>query len=357
MSQYGLQYEDLDKECNDDGLIIKASQSIDNFKKAGHFLSLSSQSLDEISRINDDEVKRKTAVLWNWKRKNGSAATTIDLVQAFLKMEKRDAAESILKYLSEKTTESVDSQPHSLAPDKAKDRYPNWERLTPSDKEGVTNKLMIEYRNVREAYAVFVGRIMQSFIERKVNPIVVQTIADSFGTLESSTNISTVVFGFDENDSIAIVLSKLIKHCSWFNYESLKVIVKSVGNETENQYLETYEDKNLIPYLNRSIFEIPCASYHDLSRTNLLFKVSEDLTITGNKVKAVQLNLAQLLGCTDAILHFQNYNEGCIELVFSLPTTIFRKSSHLSQIFTHIEWEESQKCYRVKRNVDLVSLL
>ena len=354
MSQYGLRYKDLDKECNDDGLIIKASQSIDNFKEAGRFLCLSSQSLDEISQINND-VERKTAVLWNWKRKNGSAATTIDLVQAFLKMEKRDAAESILKYLSEKTTESMDSQPYSLAPHKAKDRYPNWERLTPSEKEGVRNKLMIEYRNVREAYAVFVGCIMQSFIERKVNPIVVQTIADSFGTLESS--VSTVVFGFDVNDSIATVLSKLIKHCSWFNYESLKVIVKSVGNETEKQYLETYEDKNLIPYLNRSIFEIPCASSHDPSRTNLLLKVSEDLTITGNKVKAVQLNLAQLLGCADAILHFHNYNEGCIELVFSLPTTIFHKSSHMPQMFTHIEWGESQKCYRVKCNVDLVSLL
>ena len=356
MSRYGLQYEDLDKECNDDGLIIKASQSIDNFKKASRFLSLSSQSLDEISRI-DNDVERKTAVLWNWKRKNGSAATTIDLVKAFLKMEKRDAAESILKYLSEKTTESMDSQPYYLALHKAKDRYPNWECLTPSEKEVETNKLMIENQNVHEAYAIFVGRIMQSFIERKVNPIVVQTIADSFGTLESSTNISTVVFGFDEYDSIATVLSKLIKHCSWFNYESLKVIIKSIGNETEKQYLETYEDKNLIPYLNRSIFEIPCASSHDSSRTNLLLKVSEDLTITGNKVKAVQLKLAQLLGCTDAILHFHNYIEGCIELVFSLPTTVFRKSSHLSQIFTHIEWEEPQKCYRVKCNIDLVSLL
>ena len=355
MSRYGLQYEELDKECNDDGLIVKASQSIDNFKKAGRFLSLSSQSLDEISQINDDDVERKTAVLWNWKRKNGSAATTIDLVKVFLKMEKRDAAESILKYLSEKTTESVDSHPYSLAPHKAKDRYPNWERLTPSDKEGVRNKLMIENQNVREAYAIFVGRIMQSFIERKVNPIVVQTIADSFGTLE--TSISTVVFGFDVNDSIDTVLSKLIKHCSWFNYESLKVIVKSVGNETEKQYLETYEDKNLIPYLNRSIFEIPCASSHDQSRTNLHFKVSEDLSITGNKVKAVQLKLAQLLGCTNAILHFHNYIEGCIELVFSLPTTVFCESSRLSQIFTHIEWEETQKCYRVKCNVDLVSLL
>ena len=307
MSRYGLQYEELDKECDDDDLIIKASQSIDDFNKAGRFLSLSSQSLDEISQINDD-VKRKTAVLWKWKGKNGSAATTIELVKAFLKMEKRDTAESILKYLSEKTTESIDSQLYYLTPHKAKDRYPNWECLTPSEKEGVRNKLMIENHNVRKAYAVFVGHIMQSFIERKVDPNVVQSIAHSFGTLES---ISTVVFGFHENDSIGVILSKLIKHCSWFYYEPLKVIVKAVGNKTEKQYLETYEDKNLIPYLNRSIFEIPCASSHDQSRTNLHFIVSEDLSISGNKVKAVQLKLAKLLGCTHAILHFHNYNEGC----------------------------------------------
>ena len=356
MSRYGLQYEELDKECDDDNLIIKASQSIDDFKKAGRFLTLSSQSLDEISQINDD-VERKTAVLCKWKGRNGSGATTIELVKAFLKMEKRGTVESLLKYLSEKPTESIDSQPDYLAPHKAKDCYPNWERLTPSEKEKETNKLMIENRNVREAYAVFVGHIMQSFIGRKVDPNVVQAVAHSFGTLESSMYISTIVFGFHENDSIGAVLFKLIKHCSWFNYESLKVIVKAVGNETEKQYLETYEDKNLIPYLNRSIFEIPCASCNDQSRTNLLFKVSEDISITGNKVKAVQLKLAELLGCTHAILHFHNYNEGCIELVFSLPTTVFRESSHIPQMFTHIEWEESQKCYKVKSNVDLVSLL
>ena len=348
MGQYGLQYEELDKECDDDDLIIKASQNIDDFKKAGRFLTLSSQSLDEISQINDD-VERKTDVLWKWKRRNGSAATTIELVKAFLKMEKRDTAESILKYLSEKTTESIDSQPDYLAPHKAKGRYPNWEHLTPSEKEGVRNNLMIENHNVRKAYAVFVGHVMQSFIERKVDPNVVQSVAYSFDTSES--------IAFHENDSIAIVLSKLIKYCSWFNYESLKVIVEAVGNETEKQYLEVYEDKNLIPYLNRSIYEIPCASSHDQSRTNLLFKVSKDLSITGNKVKAIQLNLAQLLGCTHSILHFHNYNEGCIELVFSLPTTVFRESSHIPQMFTHIEWEESQKCYKVKSNVDLVSLL
>ena len=356
MSQYGLQYEDLDKECDDDELIIKASRSIDDFRKAGCFLTLSSQSLNEISQINDD-VERKTAVLWKWKGKNGSAATTIELVKAFLKMEKRDTAESLLKYLSEKPTESIDSQPDYLAPYKAKDRYPNWEHLTPSEKERVTNKLMIENRNVRKAYAVFVCHIMQSFIKRKVDPNVVQSIAHSFGTLESSMYISTIVFGFHENDSIAIVLSKLTKHCSWFNYESLKVIVEAVGNETEKQYLETYEDKNLIPYLNRSIYEIPCASSHDQSRTNLLFKVSKDLSMTGNEVKAVQLNLAELLGCTHAILHFHNYNEGCIELVFSLPTTVFCESSYIPPMLTHIEWEESQKCYKVKSNVDLISLL
>ena len=57
------------------------------------------------------------------------------------------------------------------------------------------------------------------------------------------------------------------------------------------------------------------------------------------------------------VLHFEDYNIGCIELVFSLPTIISENNSSKFQLFTctHIEWDKSKDCYRV--NVDLVSLL
>ena len=84
--------------------------------------------------------------------------------------------------------------------------------------------------------------------------------------------------------------------------------------------------------------------------------MSADLIITGGEVKVIQRNLAKLLGFeSSAILHFHDYNVGCIELVFSLPTVVLVQSSPKSKVFTYIEWDKSSQLYKV--NIDLVTVL
>ena len=354
MSHYSLSHEELEKEC-DDGLFIEVSQRVNDYTSVGYGLNLSSDTLKGISQGKKNDIERKNAVLWAWKRKNGSAATAIELVKVFLKLEDRFVAEFILECLSKKTTSEEHQMPCNLVPQKAKECYPNWEDLTESEQEAVKNRLMDENRDVREAYTVFVLQLINSMKERKVDPNDVQSLVHSFGALEGSQQLPAVFMFVDT--SISGVFSELSKHCTWFNYELFQVIVKVKGNKAEKQYLKTYEDDHLTPYLNRSIFEIPCASCHDEPQCNLLlFKVSVDLCISGKEVKAIQRNLAKLLGLKNsALLHFKNYNDGCIELIFSLPTVIFNESSHDSRLLTSTKWDESLNCYRI--NTDIVNVL
>ena len=167
-----------------------------------------------------------------------------------------------------------------------------------------------------------------------------------------------MVFDFRRDGSVSDVFLELSKHCTWFNYDALQVIVEILGDESEKMRLKKYEDKHLIPYLKRSIFEIPCGPSDTQSQhTELLLKVSADLVITGGEVKAIQRNLAKLLGFqSSGSLHFHDYNKGCIELVFSLPTVVLEKNSPKSKMFIYIEWDKSrQSLYKV--NVDVVSVL
>ena len=348
MDPYGLQYEDLDKE-SDDSLLIKVSQhlqSIDHIK-LGHCLNLSSETLESITHDKQDDVEKKIAILWEWKAINGSAATIVELVKAFLKIEERVGAEFILRYLSKKdTTEPLTGTFH-IAPEKAKGRYRNWKDLTDSEKEAVKNQLMDENQDVRKAYAIFVVQLIKSFRKREVDPKLVKPFVRSYDNSYQPN--------FHKDDSIADVLDELSKHCTWFNYESFKVVVEILGNEDEKTYLKTYEEDHLTPYLKRSIFEIPCGSHSQSQCTNLLFKVPTDLSISGNEIKAVQRNLAKLLGLEDGtVLHFEDYNVGSIELIFSLPTVVLNESSPKSQLFTFIEWKKSNY-YEV--NIDLVTVL
>ena len=355
LSQYGLSYEVVDKEC-DDGVFIEVSQHMnDDYITAGRCLNLSTERVHSISQSDESDVEKKNELLWAWKRKNGSAATYKELVKSFLKMEDRFVAESILKYLSKRMTSLTQTVTFHLAPEKAKVRYPNWEELTESEQEAVRNQLMDDNRDVRKAYTAFVAYLIKSFRERKVHPRDIQSIVRSYCTSEKNQRES-MVFDFRRDDDISDVFFELIKHCTWFNYDSFQVIVENLGDESERMRLKEYEDNHLIPYLKRSIFEIPCALPHTQSQRTKLLKVSADLIITGGEVKAIQRNLAKLLGFqSSAVLHFNDYNEGCIELVFSLPTVVLEKSSPESKLFNYIEWDKSSQSYKV--NVDLVDVL
>ena len=348
-----LQYEDLDKEC-DDNLLIKISQhlQLNDQLKVGHCLNLSSKTLESISLDKQDNKERMIDMLWEWKAINGITATSVELVKAFLKMEDEVIVKIILTYHSKKVAPEPLKRTFHIAPEKAKDHYPNWDDLLESEKEAMRNKLMDENRAVRKAYATFVVQLIKSFIKRQVNPKLVKPLIRSYGI--SDVNQHQPDFGKDDN--IADVFDELSSHCMWFNYELFKIVVEILGNEDEKKYLKTYEEDNLIPYLKRSIFEIPCGSQSQSQCTNLLFKVPLDLYITGNEVKAVQRNLAKLLGLENgAILHFEDYNIGSIELVFSLPIAVLNESPPDSQLFAFIEWKKSKNCYEV--NADLFTVL
>ena len=355
MSKYGVPYKEVEKECDED-LFIEVSQHIDDYIKVGEGLHLTSKDLDTISQTENDDVKRKITILWDWKSINGSTATAINLIKAFLEMSDLYVAEAILKYLSKRATSSPQVNMCCLAPEKAKVRYSNWEELTEEDQETVRNQLMDDNRGVRKAYASFVAQIIKSFKERDVDPRTIQSIIQSYSVSESKDR-PVEMFDFRKDDSITDVVSEFSKHCTWFNYDLFQLLVEIVGNEQEKQYLKTYQDHHLIPYLKRSIFEIPFAPSHSQSqRTELLLKVSKDLVITGGEVKSIQRNLAKLLGFESAsVLHFHNYNEGCIELVFSLPTVVVNECFSKSTLSRYFVWDPSRNSFKV--DVDVVTLL
>ena len=102
-------------------------------------------------------------ILWAWKKKNGNAATSMELVKVFLRMSYQIVAERVLKYLP-KVTEPLQSQ-FTFEPQNA---YPNWDVLTESEQEAVRNKLRNENCDVCKAFTILLSQLIDSFEERKV---------------------------------------------------------------------------------------------------------------------------------------------------------------------------------------------
>ena len=89
-----------------DGLIIEISRHLDNYTEVG--LHLSEEITKSITKSIENNTQRIIVILWAWKKKNGNAATSMELVKVFLRMSYQIVAERVLKYLP-KVTEPLQS--------------------------------------------------------------------------------------------------------------------------------------------------------------------------------------------------------------------------------------------------------
>ena len=171
-----------------------------------------------------------------------NAATYIQLVKSFLAMKNEPAAKYILKYISKKTSE-VDALTLHISPQKT---YPNWNELSETEQQVVRSRLIDEYLDVKKAFTFFVSQVMHSFSERHVKEACVQALANSFVNNKK-------VFSFSKHDDFYIVFTELTKHCSWFNYGLLKVIIECHENDAE-KFISKHMKANLsltwiVPFL------------------------------------------------------------------------------------------------------------
>ena len=343
LKKHNMTIEDIEKECSDvDSLFIEIAMKIDDYEEVGHHLNVSEQKLKSI-REKPSDSDRKLAILWAWKRKLGSDANYLALVRAFLAMEDRLVAESILKHAKDVLAVPLVKKPSQIFPEKC---YPNWDKMSESDKEKMKNDLIEENEHVRIAFASLVHKLRDSFASRNVNPIDVLAIAINYGIPEGSN--------CNENSDMRAVFLMLSKHSSWFNHQLFTVTIDVIGNPIEKKMLQQWQEETFLPYLKHCIFEIPSQSFSPCSSQShsisLFLKVIENILLTGIDVETVQRKLAKLLGLSLYNLHFQSYQEGCFELFFIVNTPSFDPSECV-----HLEWQSSREAYKI--TVDLTTFL
>ena len=140
--------------------LIEVTQHLDDYMNIGLGLNLSREIIESISQEKKNNTERNITIRWTWKRRNSSSASFIELVKAFLKMKKWLVAESILKYLSKKTTLVPHQVACKLAPEMAKHRYPKWDEKLESEKETIRNNLMDKNYEASVDYSCFVIQLI-----------------------------------------------------------------------------------------------------------------------------------------------------------------------------------------------------
>ena len=341
--QFSLSRIRLEKPC-DDNLFLALMLKIPRFKNVAPFFGFTQPEIEAIHQEYNNERSQRLHMLWQWKRKNGRNATYQALVTVFLKMEDASLAEFVVQHT--KNTESNDSQ---LNPEKTA-MYPNWNAMTDGEREQVKYNLISPNLQVTQNYSSLVVSVLDSFEKRKVTVEEMKTKLLAYGVPEAVSDKSpATLFPHIENDATPedVFLTLCTRYSSWFNIQLLKVIVDGeLGCEDDRQMLAEYE-KELYPYLERSIFEIPSKSFatqhESAGLVYLYFGLPEDHIPTGEDVFLFQCTISLYLEITEGLLQFIGFKDGNNVLIFGIPEAILQIQNSIEK---HITFDPVMKAYK-----------
>ena len=252
--------------------------------------------------INTSAKSINIDMLFKWKKREGSGATYQALLEIFEKANDEKMIDLILKYAENgHSTHAVESM-NFVFPIKMnnKDDIPELEK---------------KYAEITEKFAFISEQIIQSLEKTKQPRHVAYYLSNACR------------FQFESTDDITSMIDKT---SSWFNIKVLKSLVNRYGTDKDNESLLHYE-QDLLAYLQQSLFCIPANSFqssNDTSDVTICYlkipdEVVEQLDLSGEDVLQIEGNLADYLGIPREVFNLCEYRLGCIELVFSIPTTLY----------------------------------
>ena len=323
--------ENLDKPCCDN-LFETLKTEIPSFEVAAPYFGFKEPEIVELRSDFSYERQRRLQMLWKWKAKNGSDATYLAIVQVFLKMGNKQLAECVLGFCCrEKEVPSIDSH---VNPSKVK-KYQNWESMSNFEREKITNKLHVENQEIRIKYSFLVDNFLTSLQKREIEVNRLKLFLTSYSGVPQVTLLNATTLA-------EVLLIIQTSYSSWFNIQLFEHIVEQFGSDDDKENMRAYEESYLVPYLQRSIFEMPSKSFggnETTDRISLGLRLPNEVIPTGQDVAIIKHKLSQHLGITDEILLFIRYDEGSTILIFEAPEAL----CHIAVLRNMIEKTDTTK--------------
>ena len=275
-------------------------------------------------------------MLFKWRKRKGPEATYQALLEIFHEANDEKMIDLVIKYAENShSTHFFESVNLKFPKVSNKDDIPELEK---------------QHTKITEKFAFLSLQIIQS-LEKTQRP---RHIAFFLSNASQ--------FQFESTDDIT---SMIHKTSSWFNIKVLKSLVNRFGNDNDRESLSHYEQDQRA-YLQQSLFNIPAESFqssNDKSDVTICYlKISDEdvnmLDLSGEDVLQIERNLADYLGIPHEMFNLCQYRLGCIELVFSIPTTLYESNCTLQKSTKPGRFEkEKDKNEGLRLTVDLKDVL
>ena len=299
----------MQKQC-DDYILFRISGKIDP-SYAPHF-ALESECDDirhHCIHNNTAYVSVNLHMLFKWRERKGPEATYVALLEIFEKKNNEKMIDFILEYVA---------NGHSQLSSEGRDL-----KFLKVNKRDDIPQLKKNYAEIKMKFTVVSLKMIKS-LEKRLPP---KHLAYYLSRIFS--------FRFESTDDITDII---MKTSSWFNTKVLEDIVNKFLSYKKQRELLHYKQE-LHAYLQQSIFNIPAESFQSgyvASDVKICYlKIPDDddtlLDLSGNDAMQIEENLAEQLGIRHEVFNLCQYRLGCIELVFSVPTTVYESNCTLQQ--------------------------
>ena len=164
-----------------------------------------------------------------------------------------------------------------------------------------------------------------------------KTFLLSYGISAATTN--TLLQHFEKDVSLEHVFLTLCRYySSWFNIQLLKVIVEGdFGCPDDRRMVIKYEEKVLLRYLDRSIFEIPSKSFAPEQKRGgveyLCVRLPDDTILKGHDVYCFQHTISNHLGISGGIIQLCDVSN--MTLTYKMPQELLVLETSIMEHVTH----------------------
>ena len=177
----------------------------------------------------------------------------------------------------------------------------------------------------------------------------------TYGVPAGESN-GAILLRFESATTLAGVLLLMhMYYSSWFNIQLFKDVVEKFGSDDDQRKFKVYEECELVPYLYRSIFEIPSKSFgpDDITTglVSLHLFLPDDVIPIGQGVKIIRRHLCKLLGIVDGILQFIGHEEGSTILIFGVPEALLHNAKFEISVEKHFAHDITKKIYTFSGNL------
>ena len=217
--------------------------------------------------------------------------------------------------------------------------YLNTEELSRQERLALECRLLKESKDITSKFGNLIHHTINSIVS-SISVKELRTRLSSLGAYRPTHKpVPLLRDQLDEIEKAEDVLSVfciLDKYYSFFNYSIIEQLIGWFGTPEDKKRLETYTE-NFKRFCKRRTFECPPDIFGhtvDKGKTNLVVKVGKSWDpregCSLENVLDLRNSLADILEVEPETLYLCQINEGCVELLFQVPSFVEEDIFHLS---------------------------